>query len=84
MAMQAQDTFVAVLGDGTERLVTKGEVLSDGHELVRRDRDGSGLLFRALDLGEEDKPAPAAKAASGRAAKGMLCRSCLVTASRST
>lgn len=64
MAMQAQDTFIAVMDDGTEQLVTKGQVLPDGHELVKRDVKGSGLLFRALDLGDDDKAAPkgAAKA----------------------
>jgi hypothetical protein len=56
MAMQAQDTFVAVLDDGTERLVTKGEVLPDSHELVKRDAQGSGLLFRPLNLDGEEKP----------------------------
>jgi hypothetical protein len=66
MAHQAQDTFVAVLKDGTERLVAKGEVLADSHELVKRDRDGAGVLFRALDV-DGDEPAaktsrPAAKA----------------------
>jgi hypothetical protein len=58
MAQQAQDTFVAVLDDGTERLVTKGEVLPDSHELVKRDAKGSGTLFRALNVdGDEAKPA---------------------------
>lgn len=56
MAMQAQDTFIAVLDDGTEQLVAKGQVLPDGHELVKRDAKGSGLLFRRLDLGDDDKP----------------------------
>jgi hypothetical protein len=63
MAQQAMDTFMAVLKDGSQRLVTKGEVLPDGHELVKRDQDGGGQLFRKLDLGEEK---PAAKV-SGRA-----------------
>jgi hypothetical protein len=65
MAQQAQDTFVAVLGDGTERLVTKGEMLPDSHELVKRDAKGSGALFRPLNIdGDETpgKPAPKAKA----------------------
>jgi hypothetical protein len=57
MAQQAQDTFVAVLDDGTERLVTKGDVLPDSHELVKRDAKGSGALFRPLDIDGEDKPA---------------------------
>jgi hypothetical protein len=66
MAQQAQDTFIAVLDDGTERLVTKGEVFADGHELVKRDLKGSGMLFRKLDLGEDEeaKPKPAARKAA--------------------
>jgi hypothetical protein len=71
MVMQAQDTFVAVLGDGTERFVAKGEVLPDGHELVKRDQAGSGTLFRKLDLGEEEQPKPKPRAqarAAGKAA----------------
>lgn len=56
MAKQAQDTFVAELKDGTIRRVTKGEVLPDRHELVKRDMEGSGTLFRDLDLGEDEKP----------------------------
>jgi hypothetical protein len=50
MAQQAQDTFVAVLADGTERLVTKGEMLPDSHELVKRDAKGSGGLFKPLNI----------------------------------
>lgn len=57
MAQQAQDTFVAELKDGTIRRVTKGEVLPDRHELVKRDQDGAGTLFRRLDLGEDEPPA---------------------------
>lgn len=69
MAQQAQDTFIAVLDDGTERLVTKGEVFADGHELVKRDLKGSGMLFRKLDLGEEEAaPAPAKVTAKTKAA----------------
>lgn len=56
MAQQAQQTFHAVLKDGTPVFVTKGEVLPDGHELVRRDQAGGNILFRHLDLGEEEKP----------------------------
>jgi hypothetical protein len=55
MAQQAQDTFVAVLGDGTERLVTKGELLPDSHELVKRDSKGSGSLFKPLNV-DGDEP----------------------------
>jgi hypothetical protein len=58
---QAMDSFIAALGDGSEIRVMKGEVLPDKHELVKRDLDGSGTLFRKLDL-EEDPPAgPKAK-----------------------
>ena len=53
---QAQDTFVAGLADGTERLVVKGEPLAEKHELVQRDLKGSRTLFRAL---AEDEPPPA-------------------------
>lgn len=66
MARQAQDTFIAVLDDGTERLITKGTVLPDSHELVKRDSKGSGSLFRPLDLGEDEPPA--AKRSTLRAA----------------
>lgn len=62
MAQQAQDTFVAVLDDGTERLVTKGEVLPDSHELVKRDSRGAGLLFRPLNIDGDEEPS--AKATS--------------------
>ena len=68
MVMLAQDTFVAVLGDGTERFVAKGEVLPDGHELVKRDQAGSGTLFRRLDLGEEEAAAAAPRPRAARAA----------------
>ena len=72
MARQATDTFVAVLKDGSERLVTKGEVFPDGHELVKRDTAGTGTLFRVLDLGDDDAPkstAPAPAETPGRAAR---------------
>jgi hypothetical protein len=75
--MQATDTFVATMKDGSDQLVTKGQVLPFGHELVKRDREGSGTLFRPLDLGGEDeepKNAPAkampAKAPARAAAGG--------------
>jgi len=54
---RAQDTFVAMMTDGSQQFVQKGDVLADSHELVRRDLDGSGLLFRALDTGEDEVPA---------------------------
>lgn len=61
MAMQATDTFVGVLEDGSERVVKKNEPFPEDHELVRRDRDASKSnpgrqpLFRPMDLGD-DKP----------------------------
>lgn len=55
---RAQDTFVADLDDGTSVRVSKGEVLPDGHELVKRDAAGAGVLFRPLDMGEEEEAAP--------------------------
>jgi len=56
---QAQDTFVVTLPDGTMRRVSKGEVLADSDALVKHDQASGGLLFRKLDLGEEERPAPA-------------------------
>lgn len=59
---QAQDTFVAGLDDGTERLITKGEPLPESHDLVKRDLKASKdnpsrlPLFRAL---ADDEPPPA-------------------------
>ena len=69
MAMQAQDTFVAELKAGP-LFVAKGQVFADGHEVVKLDA-GRGLLFKPLDLGEEEPPAPrpaARRAAAGKAA----------------
>ncbi|HSZ41803.1 MAG TPA: hypothetical protein VK817_17750 [Trebonia sp.] len=54
--MKAQDTFVAVLDDGTTAFVTKGDTLPATHELVKRDA-GSGKLFQPLDTGEDEAPA---------------------------
>lgn len=57
---QAQDTFAAVLDDGTEQLVTRGQPLPETHELVQRDlaasksSPGRAPLFRPLDDGEPD------------------------------
>ena len=76
MAQQAQDTFIAALEDGTERLVVKGEPFADNHELVRRDQAASKKdpgrvpLFRPLDLGEEEKAAPAPRPSRGGAKGG--------------
>jgi len=65
--MQATDTFVATMKDGSDQLVTKGQILPFGHELVRRDREGSGGLFRPLDLGGGDDEAPAKSEAKAAA-----------------
>lgn len=68
---QAQDTFVAVLGDGTERTVNKGDPLPENHELVKRDIAAGTKdrmpLFRLLDHsgGEEPARKPAARKAAG-------------------
>lgn len=67
MAKQATDTFVAVLADGSDRLVTKGEVFPNDHELVKRDAKGTGGLFRDLDLGDADVPKSAAEAEPAKA-----------------
>ena len=69
MAQQSQDTFVAQLADGSDFLVTKGQVLADGHELVKRDQAGSGVLFRPLDLGDDDAKPPAKSPAKAEAPK---------------
>ena len=61
---QARETFVAELKDGSPLLVAKGSILHEGHELVKRDKAGSGLLFAPLDTGD-DKPARTAKRGSG-------------------
>lgn len=55
---QAQDTFVAEMADGSQVRVVKGEFLPEGHELVKRDQSGSGMLFRQVYLAEDEKPAP--------------------------
>jgi hypothetical protein len=62
MAMQAQDTFVAELASGP-LFVAKGQVFADGHEVVKLD-GGRGLLFKPLDLGDDDKPAAKRPAAA--------------------
>ena len=64
--MQAMDSFVAALDDGSEIRVLKGDILPDKHELVRRDQKGSGTLFRRLDLGEEVTEGPQPRAPLGR------------------
>jgi hypothetical protein len=67
MAHQAQDTFTVELKDGSVLRVARGEVYPDNHEVVKLD-DGRGLLFRPLDLGDDD--APAKPAPKSRPSKG--------------
>ena len=67
--MQAQDTFVAELASGP-LFVAKGAVFGDWHEVVKLDA-GRGILFKPLDLGEEEPPAekkPAPRPRAGKAA----------------
>lgn len=64
MAQQAQDTFVAEMKDGTTRRVVKGEVFADNHELVKRDQAGAGVLFKPLNLGEDEVPKPKSRRGS--------------------
>ena len=60
MAQMAQDTFTAVLKDGSVLRVQRGEVYADNHEVVKLDA-GRGVLFQPLDMGDGDaKPAPRA------------------------
>lgn len=54
MAKQATDTFVTVMPDGSERMVTRGQVLQDNHELVKQ----APGLFIQFDTGEEEAPEP--------------------------
>jgi hypothetical protein len=73
---QAQDTFVAGLADGTEKLVTKGEPHPESDELVKRDQaalkadPGRAPLFRLLDEGEPEPAKPRAAARAAAKAKG--------------
>ena len=72
---QAQDTFVAGLEDGTEKLVVKGEPYPETHELVKRDLaaakadPGRLPLFRLLDAGEPELAKPARASRAARAAE---------------
>ena len=72
---QAQDTFVAGLADGPEKLVTKGEPHPESDELVKRDLAAAKAdplrapLFRLLDEAEPE-PAKPARAPRARAEKG--------------
>jgi hypothetical protein len=70
---KAQETFVAEMKDGSSVRVVKGDTFPDGHELVKRDKAATGMLFRPLDTGNSDEAVqdtgadetakPAAKAA---------------------
>jgi hypothetical protein len=70
VAQQAQDTFVITLPDGADHFVAKGQVLPDGHAVVKAapglfakfDADGSGDSAPA-------KSEPAAEAPPKAAAK---------------
>jgi hypothetical protein len=64
MAHQAQDTFVAEV-NGAPVVVLKGSVWADTHALVKLDA-GRGLLFKPLDLGEEEKEEAPVKRKRGR------------------
>ena len=66
MTYIAQDTFVAETPDGAQVRVSRGEAFPDGHPLVKLDQAGAGVLFKPMDLGEEETPAPKAAKLSGR------------------
>lgn len=57
MTFIAQDTFVAEQPDGTQVRVSRGEAFPDKHPLVKLDQAGAGVLFKQMDLGEDDAPA---------------------------
>ena len=62
---QAPDPFVIEL-DGVPVSVPKGKTLPETDPVVRHDLAHGGKLFRPLDMGEEEKPAP--RSAAARAA----------------
>jgi hypothetical protein len=65
--MTAQDTFVAQLKDGSSLRVQRGSTWPARHEVVLKD-GGRGHLFKELDTGEDEQPAPApAKSAPAKA-----------------
>ena len=66
MAYQAQDTFTGEI-DGAPFTVQKGQILSSRHPLVKLDA-GRGILFKPLDLGEDEPPA---KRGPGRPRKAV-------------
>lgn len=67
---RAQDTFIADLEDGSSVRVAKGDVLPESHELVRRDADGAGVLFRPLDEVQDGDSKPPRGRGRSRAAAG--------------
>jgi len=68
MTYIAQDTFVAENADGGQVRVSRGEAFPDGHPLVKLDQAGAGVLFKQMDLGDDE--APAAKSPKSSARKG--------------
>jgi hypothetical protein len=76
MTWVAQDNFVGETPEGAWVTVQKGQAFPDSHPLVRLDRDAAAVaakdgrsrtpLFAPMDLGEEEEPAPKAKAAASR------------------
>jgi hypothetical protein len=56
MAMQLQENIVGELDDGTGFAFTKGQVLPDSHELVKRDAAASGMLFKPLNVDGDEPP----------------------------
>jgi hypothetical protein len=64
MAQQATDSFVTEIG-GAPVFVTKGEILPEGHPVLKA--LGDTHLFRSL---MEDTPEPEPAKASTRTAKG--------------
>jgi hypothetical protein len=61
MTYIAQDTFVAENADGAQVRVSRGEAFPDKHPLVKLDQAGAGVLFKKMDLGEEEEPAKTSK-----------------------
>ena len=73
--LQAQDTFVADLADGTPKRVQRGDHLPANHELVLRDQDpktGGGQLFVHAYNTDDEKPAPKSDAKADAPAKAAV------------
>lgn len=58
---QAPDPFVIEL-DGVPLSVPKGKTLPETDPVVRHDLANGGKLFRPLDMGAEEPPAPKPRA----------------------